>query len=143
MRASFKHHHLNNIKVDLQDKKMTLLVIHYKLISRYTELRTRKREREKETAFTLLWFTISKKKKKMTVHDNIFFFPVSGLDTQKRLKWQLGSPFLISYHRPHEQSAVQQVILPQYECKIASNKRPAKPIHWQLTLEEDSHRNKS
>lgn len=64
MRASFKHHHLNNIKVDLQDKKMTLLVIHYKLISRYTELRTRKREREKETAFTLLWFTISKKKKK-------------------------------------------------------------------------------
>lgn len=47
MRANFKHHHLNNIKVDLQDKKMTLLVIHYKLISRYTELRTReKRERE-------------------------------------------------------------------------------------------------
>lgn len=71
MRASFKHHHLNNIKVDLQDKKMTLLVIHYKLISRYTELRTRKKEREKETAFTLLWFTILKK---MTVHDNIFFF---------------------------------------------------------------------
>lgn len=72
MRASFKHHHLNNIKVDLQDKKMTLLVIHYKLISRYTELRMRKKERQKETAFTLLWFTIFFKK--MTVHDNIFFF---------------------------------------------------------------------
>lgn len=128
MRASFKHHHLNNIKVDLQDKKMTLLVIHYKLISRYTELRTRKKEREKETAFTLLWFTISKKKKRQFMI-TFFFPPVSGLDTQKRLKWQLGSPFLISYHRPHEQSAVQQVILPQYECKIASNKRPAKPIH--------------
>lgn len=25
MRAGFKYHHLNNIKVDLQDKKMTLL----------------------------------------------------------------------------------------------------------------------
>lgn len=60
-----------------------------------------------------------------------FFFAhsLSGLDTQKRLKWQLGSPFLIPYHSPREQSAVQQVIPPQYECKIASKKRPAKPIH--------------
>lgn len=29
MRASIKYHHLNNIKVDLQDKKMTPLVIHH------------------------------------------------------------------------------------------------------------------
>lgn len=48
MRASIKYHHLNNIKADLQDKKMTPLVIHHKLISRYTELR-----KEKKTAFTL------------------------------------------------------------------------------------------
>lgn len=73
-----------------------------------------------------------------------FFFlhSVSGLDPQKRLTWQLGSPFLIPYHSPHEQSAVQQVILPQYECKnritetACTNTQPAEPIHWRLTLEE-------
>lgn len=55
MKASIKHHHLNNIKADLQDKKMTPLVIHHKLISRYTELgdREKKKKKEKKTAFTL------------------------------------------------------------------------------------------
>lgn len=52
MRASIKYHHLNNIKADLQDKKMTPLVIHHKLISRYTELRELEKK-EKKTAFTL------------------------------------------------------------------------------------------
>lgn len=52
MRASIKYHHLNNIKADLNDRKMTLLVIHDKLISRYTELSNRKKK-ETKTAFTL------------------------------------------------------------------------------------------
>lgn len=54
MRASIKHRHLNNIKADLRDKKMTPMVIHHKLISRYTELRNEGGEKkEKKTAFTL------------------------------------------------------------------------------------------
>lgn len=54
MRASIKYHHLNNIKADLQDKKMTLLVIHHKLILRYTELKNQgEKKKEKKTAFTL------------------------------------------------------------------------------------------
>lgn len=89
MRASFKHHHLNNIKVDLQDKKMTLLVIHYKLISRYTELRTRKKRERRELLLPCFGLQFLKKKKKMTVHDNIFspqslgLIPKSGLSGNK------------------------------------------------------------
>lgn len=54
MRASIKYQHLNNIKADLQNREMTPLVIHRKLIERYTELRTRvKKIREMNTAVTL------------------------------------------------------------------------------------------
>lgn len=54
MRASVKYHHLNNIKAHLRDKKMTPLVIHRNLISKYTELRNWSgRKKEKKTAFTL------------------------------------------------------------------------------------------
>lgn len=53
MRASVKYHHLNNIKAHLRDKKMTPLVIHRNLISKYTELSNWREKKEKKTAFTL------------------------------------------------------------------------------------------
>ncbi len=66
MRASIKYHHLNNIKADLQDKKMTPLVIHHKLISRYTELRNRKKG-EENCLYPALVYHFN-----MTVHDSLF-----------------------------------------------------------------------
>lgn len=49
MRASTKYHHLNNIKAHLQDKKMTALVIHHNLISKYAEFKEQsKKERRRK-----------------------------------------------------------------------------------------------
>lgn len=46
-----------------------------------------------------------------------------GLILESRLYGNQGHRFLIPYHIPHEQSAVQKVILTQYVCNIASQKR--------------------
>lgn len=67
MRASIKYHHLNNIKADLRDKKMTPLVIHHKLISRYTELWNRKKKAEENCLYPALVYHFN-----MTVHDSFF-----------------------------------------------------------------------
>lgn len=69
MKASIKHHHLNNIKADLRDKKMTPLVIHHKLISRYTELgdREKKKKGEENCLYPALVYHFN-----MTVHDSFF-----------------------------------------------------------------------
>lgn len=66
MRASIKYHHLNNIKADLRDKKMTSLVIHHKLISRYTELWNGKKE-EENCLYPALVYHFN-----LTVHDSSF-----------------------------------------------------------------------
>lgn len=69
MRASVKYHHLNNIKAHLQDKKMTLLVIHHKLILRYTELRNgrEKKKGEENCLYPALVYHFH-----MTVRDFLF-----------------------------------------------------------------------
>lgn len=118
MKASTKYHHLNNIKADLRDKKMTPLVIHHKLILRYTELRDRKKG-EENCLYPALVYHFN-----MTVHDSLFLYCESlGLIPESRLCGNQGHHFLIPYHTPRERSAVQQVILTQYVCKIASQRR--------------------
>lgn len=66
MRASIKYQHLNNIKADLQNREMTPLVIHRKLIERYTELRTRvKKIRDEHCRYPALVYHYD-----ATVHDS-------------------------------------------------------------------------
>lgn len=67
MRASVKYHHLNNIKAHLRDKKMTLLVIHRNLISKYTELSNWRKKGEENCLYPALVYHFS-----MTVHDSFF-----------------------------------------------------------------------
>lgn len=46
-----------------------------------------------------------------------------GLIPESRLYGNQGHHFLIPYHTPHAPSAVQQVILTQYVCSTASQRR--------------------
>lgn len=68
MRASIKYQHLNNIKADLQNREMSALVIHRKLIEKYTELRTRvkkKNTRDEHCHYPALVYHYD-----VTVHDS-------------------------------------------------------------------------
>lgn len=71
MRASIKHRHLNNIKADLRDKKMTPMVIHHKLISRYTELRNERggKKGKENCLYPALVYHFN-----MTVRDSFFLY---------------------------------------------------------------------
>lgn len=97
MKASIKYDHLNNIKADLQDKKMTPLVIHHKLISRYTELSNRKKG-EENCLYPALVYHFN-----VTVHDSFFVLSHLGLIPESRLYGNQGHHFLIPYHTPRVQ----------------------------------------
>lgn len=56
---------------------------------------------------------------KMTAHDSAFcIVSHRGLIPKSRLYGNQGHHFLIPYHAPQAESAVQQVILTQYVCNI-------------------------
>lgn len=65
MRASIKYDHLN-IKADLQDRKMTPLVIHHKLIGEIHRIREQKK-RDEHCLYPALVYHFN-----VTVHDSLF-----------------------------------------------------------------------
>lgn len=140
MRASIKYHHLNNIKADLQDRKMSPLVSHHKLIWRYTELRNRKKIGEHCLYPALVYHFWNDSSRFLFLYCESL-----GLKPKSRLYGSQGH-FLIPY-QTLMQSAVQQAILTYHVHNITSQKglepmQLAKLNLWQPTLEEDFRRHK-